>query len=275
MKNLWNRFAGRSSQLVRNKSILWFIAGTYLVTWVLWLAAFRVNGVFRIIGSFVPSIMGIIFVYKKNKEIGLKMLICSIKRYRVKWYVYFFMICYTILSFLIPYLLADVFQNMEPFQVGTSIAIFDVSNPVIAIVCFVMILIAGGPLGEELGWRGYLLPQLEERFRPDISSIMVGIVWACWHLPMFLFQVEGYQMPFLLYLVQTIFMSMFCTWLYHTSGNSILVVLLFHTMDNFVCSIAFQTMLNGKNLYTFFYWCIQTILFVYVVRDLKKDRVVD
>jgi len=133
-----------------------------------------------------------------------------------------------------------------------------------------MILIAGGPLGEEFGWRGFLLPKLEERLRPDLSGIIVGVVWACWHLPMFLFHVEGYQMPFLLYLVQTVFMSLLCTWLYHASGNSLLMVLLFHTMDNFVCSIAFPAMLNEKNLYTICYWSIQIILMVYIIVDLKS-----
>lgn len=261
------------SLFMRDKNILWFIASTYLITWVLWLAAFQVNGIFRIIGSFVPSIIGILFIWRREKERGLKMLLDRVKRYQVKWYVYFFIAFYTILSFLIPHLLTEIFQNLEPFQVSKSIAIFDISNPLIAVVCFATILFAGGPLGEEFGWRGFLLPQLEERFPPDISSFIVGVVWACWHLPMFLFHVEGYQMPFLLYLVQTTFMSMLCSWVYHTSGNSLLMVLLFHTMDNFVCSIAFQTLLNEMNLYSIFYWSIQIILVIYIVRDLKKYKI--
>jgi len=39
----------------KNKNILLFVTGTYLTTWILWIAAFRINGIFRIIGSFVPS----------------------------------------------------------------------------------------------------------------------------------------------------------------------------------------------------------------------------
>lgn len=106
--------------MVKNKNILWFVASTYLVTWILWLASFEVNGIFRIIGSFVPSVMGIIFICKKNKESGLKILISSIKRYRVKWYVYVFVTFYTILSFLIPYLFTEAFQNLGAFQVRKS-----------------------------------------------------------------------------------------------------------------------------------------------------------
>lgn len=88
---------GEISLFVRDKNILWFVAGTYLVTWVLWIAAFKVNGFFRIIGSFVPSFMGIIFICRKNKKSGLKTLISSVKRYKVKWYLYFLL--YSIRSY--------------------------------------------------------------------------------------------------------------------------------------------------------------------------------
>jgi membrane protease YdiL (CAAX protease family) len=44
----------------------------------------------------------------------------------------------------------------------------------------------GGPLGEEPGWRGYALPRLEERFGPTGGSLLVGILWVGWHLPLFL-----------------------------------------------------------------------------------------
>jgi membrane protease YdiL (CAAX protease family) len=48
-----------------------------------------------------------------------------------------------------------------------------------------------GPLGEELGWRGYLLRRLEALFSPLVSSILIGIIWAAWHAPMFWFSPIG------------------------------------------------------------------------------------
>ena len=42
----------------------------------------------------------------------------------------------------------------------------------------------GGPLGEEGGWRGYALPRLQRRFSPATSSIILGFLWANWHLPL-------------------------------------------------------------------------------------------
>lgn len=252
------------------KHLFYFVVSTYLITWGLWLAAFEINGFFRILGSFVPSVMGILFIYRKSGKDGLRTLFHSLKHYRVKWYVYFFIMFYTISSLLFPHLFAGIFQHTAAFQVKKSISIFDISNPITGFVCFLAILTAGGPLGEEFGWRGFLLPELERKLSPFISGIVVGIVWACWHLPMFLFHVEGYELSFLLYLIQTIFLSILCTWLYHTSEKSILMVLLFHTMDNFVCSVAYQSLLNGQNLYTAFYWIIQIIFMIGIVIDLRK-----
>ncbi len=48
-----------------------------------------------------------------------------------------------------------------------------------------------GPLGEELGWRGYALARLETRLRPLASSLTLGIIWAAWHAPMFWFPPIG------------------------------------------------------------------------------------
>ncbi len=44
--------------------------------------------------------------------------------------------------------------------------------------------LAGGPLGEEAGWRGFALPRLQRRFDPVTSSLLLGFLWAGWHLPL-------------------------------------------------------------------------------------------
>ena len=50
---------------------------------------------------------------------------------------------------------------------------------------FVYIFFLGGPLGEEPGWRGFALPRLQRRYGPLVGSLILGPIWAFWHLPIF------------------------------------------------------------------------------------------
>ena len=70
---------------------------------------------------------------------------------------------------------------------GTSDLQFnDPSQLYLVVPVFFFVLVLGGPLGEEPGWRGLLLPTLAERSTFPVAGIVVGIVWAIWHLPLFL-----------------------------------------------------------------------------------------
>ena len=52
-------------------------------------------------------------------------------------------------------------------------------------VSFVVSLLIGGPLGEEIGWRGFALPRLQRLQGPMVASLVLGVLWAFWHLPYF------------------------------------------------------------------------------------------
>jgi uncharacterized protein len=82
-------------------------------------------------------------------------------------------------------------------------------------------------VGEELGWRGYALPQLLERWSPLTSSLILGLLWGLWHLPTFL--VPGtpqYGLPLSAFILLTVEYSILLTWLYlHTKGSVLLATL--------------------------------------------------
>ena len=93
------------------------------------------------------------------------------------------------------------------------------------------ILTAG--LGEELGWRGFALPRLQDRYNALIASLIIGFFWALWHFPLF-FQPDSYQaqMGPVIYLIDGFALSILFTWVYNSTGGSVLMAALLHGVYN-------------------------------------------
>ena len=107
--------------------------------------------------------------------------------------------------------------------------------PLLIPVGFLYILVLGGPLQEEFGWRGTLLDPPQARLGALWASVCVGAVWAIWHLPLFLFPNDVgpyYDRPFLGTLVTLVLISVLFTWVWNNTGGSVFAVMLFHTMFN-------------------------------------------
>ena len=91
----------------------------------------------------------------------------------------------------------------------------------------------GVQAGEEVGWRGYALPRLSARVGLAPASVILGVIWASWHLPLFFFPASdtlGQSFP--LYLVQVTALSVAVAWLYWRTGGSLLLVMLLHAAVN-------------------------------------------
>ena len=105
------------------------------------------------------------------------------------------------------------------------------------VVVFVATLLYGGPLGEEVGWRGWAVPALQTRFSPLLTSLFVGLLWGLWHLPLHVRGVYddamGSGIPGMaLRLASSCLLAVVFTWLYNRSRGGLLVVVLLHTSVN-------------------------------------------
>jgi len=96
-----------------------------------------------------------------------------------------------------------------------------------------------GPLPEEPGWRGYGLDGLQAHHSAWFSSLVVGLVWALWHLPLFFisgtWQVESIGLGtqrFWLFLFSLLFESVIYTWIVNNTRRSILAPILYHFATN-------------------------------------------
>jgi len=97
-----------------------------------------------------------------------------------------------------------------------------------------------GPIGEEIGWRGFFLPLLMQRSNAIVASLIVAVVWFLWHLPHY--RADGMEMSALIlakYLIYTFALSLIHTWLFTRAQGSILIHVIFHNMANYVVLLAF------------------------------------
>jgi len=104
----------------------------------------------------------------------------------------------------------------------------------IVLVCFAHNLLLGGSLGEEFGWRGFLLPALLQERSPLEVSLILAVVGGLWHLPIDLYAGFGVTGPGAI-LVRILFLvpvSIIFTWFYLRSKGSVLIAILLHTSVN-------------------------------------------
>lgn len=97
--------------------------------------------------------------------------------------------------------------------------------PLLALPLVLLVL----SLFEELGWRRFALPRLQQRFSALTASLILGTIWGLWHLPMSL--VDGStqaSIDLAWYVPATLAMSVIFTWLYNSSGGSLAVVVVLH-----------------------------------------------
>jgi hypothetical protein len=124
-------------------------------------------------------------------------------------------------------------------------------HKLITLRCLVPLLavwpnILGGPLEEEFGWRGYLLPRLSARMGNLWATLCVGVIWASWHLPLMLCHVWG--VSFWYFLPMVVALAVFSSISYFATGRSILGPIIAHYVFN-TCSTMLGVAFQGKPRY--------------------------
>jgi membrane protease YdiL (CAAX protease family) len=88
-------------------------------------------------------------------------------------------------------------------------------------------------LSEEVAWRGYALPRMEKRMTPLIAALVLGVVWALWHTPLF-FIAGSFQssVPPVGFILSTVATSVTISWIFHRARGSVLVAAVFHAVTD-------------------------------------------
>jgi membrane protease YdiL (CAAX protease family) len=140
-----------------------------------------------------------------------------------------------------------------------------------------IIVLGGGQ--EEPGWRGYLLPLLESRYTALGAAVLIGLVWAAWHLPLFVFpgSVQS-NMAFWLYVPQVMGTSVVLTWLTNVSRGSVLPAMVLHGGANAVVNyypvggVPGATSVTGYGLLTTMVLVVAAVVVARTGVSLGRDR---
>ncbi len=172
--------------------------------------------------TFCPLVAAVMLVYKKQKMPGVKQLLkltFDFNKVRdKKWYlpVVFLMPVIALISFWYEQIQGSIVPESQPSPLAVFIFFF---------VYFI------GAIGEEIGWSGYAIDPLQEKYGALQASMILGFVWALWHLIPYI-QMRHSAVWIVWQCIGTVALRIIMVWLFNNTGKSVFAMVIFHTMIN-------------------------------------------
>jgi membrane protease YdiL (CAAX protease family) len=207
---------------------------TFALTWTAWLASaalaapgnawvFGVGGPVFLVGVFAPALVAVALTAYADGRAGVVRLLARIGRWQVgaRWYL--FAVSYMAATKLLAALIHRVATRAWP-------TFGDTAWPLMLGAILVSTWVQAG---EEVGWRGYALPRLAKHLGLGGAGVLLGVIWALWHLPLFFLPGSGSAgQSFPIYLLHVTALSVVMAWLYWKTEGSLLLVMLMHASVN-------------------------------------------
>lgn len=214
--------------------LLGYFLLTFLGTWSVWFAAaalsapgntgfFGGRGPVFLLGVSAPALVALALTAQAEGRTGVTRLLARIGHWQVgaRWYAV--AISYLAVIKLAAALVHRVVTDEWPPFGDTPAAIMALG---IAVSTWAQ-------AGEEVGWRGYALPRLAQYVGLGGASLVLGVVWAVWHLPLFVLSDSGSTgQSFPVYLLHVMALSVAFAFLYWKTDGSLLLVMLMHAAVN-------------------------------------------
>jgi uncharacterized protein len=180
------------------------------------------------LGFVCPVSAAAILVYRENGLAGVReLLVRSLDYHRARRKLWFLPVLFlapavTLLTYAVLRLTG---QPVSPVRLGLAI-------PILLLIFFI------AAQGEELGWSGYAIDPLQARFGPLPAAILLGVIWAAWHI---VAMVQAGQSPGWIAwgCLDMVATRVIMVWLYRAAGGSVFAVALYHAMAN----------LSGKTIF--------------------------
>jgi uncharacterized protein len=244
---------GIKALLARHPLVSFFVM-TYAFTWLVWspwvlgqdgagllpinisqTASGYLNATAILAG---PTLSAFIMTATTEGRAGVRRLLGRLVLWRVglRWYLF------ALIGVPLIILLGTMVYSMEMPNLA---ALGGPSYLLSYLASFALVTVLGGPLLEEIGWRGFALPRMEPLHGPLLASLILGVLWALWHLPEFLVPSwaassgGGGILSITLFIVFAITVTVVITWVFNNTRASVLLAILVHSsIDTFTVPLA-------------------------------------
>jgi uncharacterized protein len=219
------------AQSIRNHPLVTFFLLAFGLTWVVWVPR-ALGAPLDTVGmawTWAPAIAALLAAALTGGRDAVRELGSRLVRWRVGWQWYLVVIlgpaAFSLALAGIYTLFGGSWADAAPPAI--------LEGPLVLLPLFLVILTLTDGLGEELAWRGFALPRLLTRYNALVASLVLGVIWALWHLP--LLWTEGnsmFHLPVWLLLLDVTAKSVLFTWVFLHTRGSVLIAMLFHGATN-------------------------------------------
>src|SRR5215213_630948 len=209
------------------------------------------------LASNIPSLLGIVLTGVVLGRGGLRKLLGRLLPWRVNplWYL---------VVFLGPAALVGGAVALNTLLGGPALSL---GMPLLGVAVYLAFhIFPGSALGEEIGWRGYALPRLQTRMSALSASLILAPIWALWHLPLWLTGAPG-RTPIIYagFVVSAFGLSVLLTWVYNSTGGSLLLVVLLHATANLPITLLYDALGSRVTVPVLLYFGLLVVAAIVVV----------
>ena len=214
------------STSIRRHPLAAYFVMAYGFSWAM-VALYSTGFIFALLALFGPALAAIIVTWLIEGRAGVKALLRRVGLWRVslRWYV---------VAIGLPVMVALAALCVHSALTGVPPAI-NSGTPISLLIIIALLVV-----GEELGWRGFALPHLQARHNGLVASLILGVLWAGWHLanatiPGLQYYLYGFPAFLFFVVAQTVLF----TWLFNHTRGSVLLAWIFHAWINISNSLFF------------------------------------
>src|SRR5215213_2515337 len=217
--------------MIQRYPLTTFFLLAFGITWVVWVP--RAAGApLETVGqawTWVPAIAALLAAALTGGRDAVRELGARLVRWRVGWQWYLVVILGPAVFSLV---VAAIYMMLGGSWAQAAPSTFR-QIPLLLLPIFLLILTLTDGLGEELAWRGFALPRLLSRYNAFAASLILGVIWSLWHLPLIWTQGNGmFDQPVWLLLLDVTAKSVLFTWVFLHTRGSVLIAMLFHGATN-------------------------------------------